>query len=830
LLRRHRIDAGLSQERLAERARMSTQGIGALERGDRRTPQRETLMLLIEALELDPEQRAAFEAAAFRQSVPRLDRAQVVPWPHVSASGAELPVSLTSFIGREVEVDEICALVVEHRLITLTGPGGIGKTRTVLDASRALFEAYPDAVRFVELAAVRDALRVVDAVLAIFNLGATQSRSAFDTLVAHLQQRRILLVIDNCEHVIAEVARVVDLLLRACPQLKILATSREPLRVSGERIYRLPSLRMPTPEEMPLLSAAQASAFPAIRLFAERAFAADRTFTLDDERARTVAEICAHLDGIPLAIELAAARVSSLSLPALASNLRRQFPLLGGGPRTADSRQRTMRGAIDWSFDLLDESEQRLFANLAIFAGGWTLDAAVAVVGASEDPDLEHSRIVELLSSLVDKSLVIADLGLVTPRYRMLEPFRQYAREKLVERGELDRVSQRHAAAFLRIAEDFSQAVALDPERDEYAIARADIDNWRAALEWCLSARNDVAMGQLILSKLRMFWGTYAAMEGLRWTRLALAAGDSQTPPAIAAVLERTDALLSWKLGESEAALAAATRALAHQSTLGDELETARAELEVGNGLLRVGRAGEAVSRLREALAKAQKHNSGKLAAKILYLIAEACAANGEFSQARDACAEAFALFPDAKGDRLMVSLIVRSEIEFQAGDAETALRITTEALGQVSTLRKSENAEVHEATLSANAAVYLVSLERFDEARTYARAALAIASRLQFPSEQIWALQHLAAISIFGPHEGDGRYLEAVERTALLIGFIVKRYGDLRAALGPTERQEFDRILAALRIALPADRLAVLQERGAMFSDEEAIAEAMRV
>ncbi len=809
---------------------MSTQGIGALERGDRRTPQRETLMLLIEALELDPEQRAAFEAAAFRQSVPRLDRAQVVPWPHVSASGAELPVSLTSFIGREVEVDEICALVVEHRLITLTGPGGIGKTRTVLDASRALFEAYPDAVRFVELAAVRDALRVVDAVLAIFNLGATQSRSAFDTLVAHLQQRRILLVIDNCEHVIAEVARVVDLLLRACPQLKILATSREPLRVSGERIYRLPSLRMPTPEEMPLLSAAQASAFPAIRLFAERAFAADRTFTLDDERARTVAEICAHLDGIPLAIELAAARVSSLSLPALASNLRRQFPLLGGGPRTADSRQRTMRGAIDWSFDLLDESEQRLFANLAIFAGGWTLDAAVAVVGASEDPDLEHSRIVELLSSLVDKSLVIADLGLVTPRYRMLEPFRQYAREKLVERGELDRVSQRHAAAFLRIAEDFSQAVALDPERDEYAIARADIDNWRAALEWCLSARNDVAMGQLILSKLRMFWGTYAAMEGLRWTRLALAAGDSQTPPAIAAVLERTDALLSWKLGESEAALAAATRALAHQSTLGDELETARAELEVGNGLLRVGRAGEAVSRLREALAKAQKHNSGKLAAKILYLIAEACAANGEFSQARDACAEAFALFPDAKGDRLMVSLIVRSEIEFQAGDAETALRITTEALGQVSTLRKSENAEVHEATLSANAAVYLVSLERFDEARTYARAALAIASRLQFPSEQIWALQHLAAISIFGPHEGDGRYLEAVERTALLIGFIVKRYGDLRAALGPTERQEFDRILAALRIALPADRLAVLQERGAMFSDEEAIAEAMRV
>jgi predicted ATPase len=808
---------------------MSTQGIGALERGDRRTPQRETLMLLIEALELGSEERAAFEAAALRQSVPRLDRAQVVPWPHASVPGAELPVSLTSFIGREVEVDEICALVVEHRLVTLTGPGGIGKTRTVLDASRALFEAYPDAVRFVELAAVRDGMRVVDAVLAIFNLGATQSRSPFDTLVAHLQQRRILLVIDNCEHVIAEVARVVDLLLRACPQLKILATSREPLRVSGERIYRLPSLRMPTPEEIPLLSAAQASAFPAIRLFAERAYAADRTFTLDDERARTVAEICAHLDGIPLAIELAAARVSSLSLPALASNLRRQFALLGGGPRTADSRQRTMRGAIDWSFDLLDQSEQRLFANLAVFAGGWTLDAAVAVVGASED-GLEHSRIVDLLSSLVDKSLVIADLGLVIPRYRMLEPFRQYAREKLVERGELDRVSQRHAAAFLRIAEDFSQAVALDPERDEYAIARADIDNWRAALEWCLSARNDVAMGQLILSKLRMFWGTYAAIEGLRWTRLALAVGDSQTPPAIAALLERTDALLSWKLGESEAALAAATRALAHQSTLGDALETARAELEVGNGLLRVGRPGEAVSRLREALAKAQKHNSGKLAAKILYLIAEACAANGEFSQARDACAEAFALFPDAKGDRLMVSLIVRSEIEFQAGDAETALRITTEALGQVSTLRKSENAEVHEATLSANAAVYLVSLERFDEARAYAQAALAIASRLQFPSEQIWALQHLAAISVFELDEGDGRYPEAVERAALLTGFIRKRYEDLRAALGPTERQEFDRILETLRVALPADRLAALQERGAMFSDEEAIAEAMRV
>jgi predicted ATPase len=459
---------------------MSTQGIGALERGDRRTPQRETLSLLIEALELGPEQRADFEAAAARKSALSLERDRDTPWLHAVPPPHPLPLSLTSFVGREREVAEIVDLVREHRLVTLTGPGGIGKTRAVLDAARVLSDEFPSDVRFVELATLGDAGLVVDAMVASLNLGETRNRAPFDTLLAHLEQRRVVLVVDNCEHLVAEVARTVEPLLRACAQLKILATSREPLRVPGERVYRLPALPGPPLEACDGLTATQAAAFPSIRLFAERATSFDRSFALDDSRAPVIAEICALVEGIPLAIELAAARVTALSLPALAVNLRRHLTSLGGGARLAQSRQQTMRAAIDWSYDLLDDHERELFATLAIFAGGCTIDAAARVAFVDGDEDAAYVRVFDVLSSLVDKSLVVADVGGDVSRYRMLEPFRQYARERLVASGELALVSRRHAAAFLQAAEDFAQAARLRPARPRQLARRTGMVPHRA--------------------------------------------------------------------------------------------------------------------------------------------------------------------------------------------------------------------------------------------------------------------------------------------------------------------------------------------------------------
>jgi tetratricopeptide (TPR) repeat protein len=328
-----------------------------------------------------------------------------------------------------------------------------------------------------------------------------------------------------------------------------------------------------------------------------------------------------------------------------------------------------------------------------------------------------------------------------------------------------------------------------------------------------------------------MVWGTFATFEGRRWTRLALEAGGSETPVEVAARLERMDATLCWKLGDYKGALAAATRALAHQSTLGDQVEIARAELEVGNSLLLLGRADEAEHVLRRALAKAERNGADRLAAKILYLLGETLAAIGDFTAARAACAKAFTLFRDAKGDRRIVGLVTRAEIEFQAGDVAAALRLNEEAFREIPSLGENENAQVLESALHANAAAYLISLDRYDEARTYARTALETAARLRFPPEKLWALLHLAAISVLEPQaHGTEQAIEAVERAARLIGFVSNQYDEMGGALGPTERREFERILDALGVALPPDRISSLRANGAAMSDDEAVAEAMHV
>ncbi len=558
LLRRYRMAAGLSQEALAERARISANGLSALERGVRRTPQRETLALLVKALELSSEQRRDLEAAAVRPALPRSGRASVTagPWPEAATSN--LPLSLTSFVGRETELEEIVALARNHRFVTIVGAGGIGKTRMALEVGRALGDSAGEGVWLVELAPLRDAALVASAIGSVLAVQEVTDHPLLDTLAAYLKNKKLLLIIDNCEHVVRGAERVVDTLLHGCPELRILATSREALRVAGEHSYRLPSLAVPSQAAARELLAADADGYGAIALFVERALAVDHRFTLSDENAPVVAEICRRLDGIPLAIELAAARATVLPLPALAEKLERRFAILRSSGRMALPRQQTMRATIDWSYDLLDSQEQWLFERLSVFAGSCTFEAATAVCAEAESAELD---VFEPLSSLVDKSLVVAELEGSAPRYRLLESFREYAREKLVKRGELNVVLRRHALVYLELAERFERAYGS--ASDEWRMqAQQELDNWRAALEWAFGAGGDVELGQQLAGALYLIWGFFVPLEGRRWISAALALVDERTPRTIRAALSLAEAEVAGSLGQSNAALRCGEAAL----------------------------------------------------------------------------------------------------------------------------------------------------------------------------------------------------------------------------------------------------------------------------
>ncbi|MGB8909341.1 MAG: helix-turn-helix domain-containing protein [Candidatus Cybelea sp.] len=402
LLRQYRLAAGLSQEALAERARVSSEGISALERGYRRTPQRETLALLADALALDLEQRAIFEAAARPVASRRQSGASITvgPWPE--AGTFPLPIALTSFIGRTTDVTEIAALLREHRLVTLTGAGGIGKTQTALRVGSAFAESGELSICFVPFAPVADPSSAVATIATALSVQEVPQRSRLEMLIAFLKNKLVLLILDGCECLIDEVARASQALLTGTTALRILATSREPLRAAGEYAYRLPAL----PEA------------DAVALFTDRAVAVNHRFTLSDENGAIVAAICRQLDGIPLAIELAAGRMNVLSVKALAERL-------------SDEQSQTMRQSVESSYNLLSEPQRQVFERLSTFDKGATLDETTA---ACEPDGVAGSDILGLIASLVDKSLVVAELETGEPRYRLLEASRQYAREKLSTR------------------------------------------------------------------------------------------------------------------------------------------------------------------------------------------------------------------------------------------------------------------------------------------------------------------------------------------------------------------------------------------------------------
>ena len=445
-----------------------------------------------------------------------------------------LPAQMTSFIGRETEREEIKQALGVHRLVTLTGSGGAGKSRLSLQVGAECLPQFSDGVWLVELAPVTDPGLVPQTLLSTFNLREDRNRSVLDVLIDYLRSKTALLVLDNCEHLIEACAQISEALLQACPKLRILASSREALGLTGEFAYRVPSLNTPNPENLPPLE--QLEKTDSIRLFIERAATARPGFTLTDINAFSLAQICYRLDGIPLAIELAASRVKVLSPDQIAARLDDRFRLLTGGSRTALPRQQTLRAMIDWSYSLLSEQEKRLFRRLAVFVGGWTLEAAEAVCWEGKD----GVDVLDLLTRLVDKSLVVMEETTGEIRYHRLETIRQYSREKFFETDEVEPIRDRHLAYFIQFAELADEKLKSGEQLLWQNRMSVEQDNLRAALEWGLSKKPESALR--IVGAANLFWtaGGYSA-EGFRWTQKAL----EQTEKAPDAAGERNDQRLA---------------------------------------------------------------------------------------------------------------------------------------------------------------------------------------------------------------------------------------------------------------------------------------------
>jgi predicted ATPase len=504
--------AGLSQEALAERARISTEAVGSLERGSRRAPQRQTLALLIAALKPDGPDRERLEAAAIRPSLPR--RRQAASSLAGIASPLRVPAPLTSFVGREDDLAELLGALAGARLISLVGPGGVGKSRLALEAARRSSERYRDGIAFVELAPIATGTSVIAAFAVALGVSDEGDVPLADRIVAACGARDQLIVIDNCEHVLYEAAAIAYALLSRCSNVRVIATTREPLRVSGERIFRLGPL---APDQ-------------ALELFIDRAKAVAPHLQFLPGDREIAAAICGRIDGIPLAIELAASRCDMLDPATILDRLRTRFELLSAASRTALPYHRTLRAMVDWSYELLEPHEALAFRRFAAFAGGCRLDDAERVIAFG---DIEAGRVLDLLARLHDKSLVGVDRT-DPPRFVMLQTMYDYAREKLHESAEGEELEARHARHYLELS--IAAGPVLRGGSQDEAIARLsiDIDNVRAALS---RAGSDAVLretGLRALGALSFFWmRTGALTEGSTWIE-TFAPGTDDTPAGIA--------------------------------------------------------------------------------------------------------------------------------------------------------------------------------------------------------------------------------------------------------------------------------------------------------
>ena len=597
-LKRKALD--LTRDALADRVGCSVSMIRKLE-DEERHPSAQIAELLAEIFKIPTTERTAFLRFARGDwgAAPSLGDEEV-PWRASTQALAQhprsnLPATFTSLIGRDKDIAAVHDYLTnpDIRLVTLIGPGGIGKTRlSIASASKSLAE-FSDGVFFVALAALDQPSLIPSATLQALGYIEKNNLSPEERLIEGIANKRMLLVLDNCEHLIDDIARFASSLLSACSHLKILTTSREALRIPGEWLYSVPALELP--KEYSIVDVEIISEFPALMLFAERARAARSDFALNAENIRAVAAICAQLDGLPLAIELIAAHVKALSLEQIAARLDDRFALLTSGSRVASSRQQTLRATLDWSYELLTQPERELFRQLSVFVGGFTLEALESVAQLDSNGSVLHA-----LSRLVDKSLVIVEQR-DNIRYHLLETIRQYAGDKLQESGTARWSHDRHLAYFLMYAEKAEPYLFSAEQRAWASRLEIEHDNLRAALRWSLES-DQAKAGLQMTGALAWFWHNNGHLsEGSRWLEKMLTS-DHDVPGTERAKALRVSSMISRYMGDYIRAEALADSSIKLYREMGDNQGVGLALISLGDTLRLEGKREDAIELLQESL------------------------------------------------------------------------------------------------------------------------------------------------------------------------------------------------------------------------------------
>ena len=719
-----------------------------------------------------------------------------------------LPRHLSSFIGRRADLDEARELLAEAPLLTLTGSGGVGKTRLAVQLAAELLETFDDGAWMVELETLSEVQLLAQTVAAALGISEASDGDFQQTLLHHLRPRQALLILDNCEHIVEACARLANLLLRNCPGLRVLATSREALGVPGEKLYPVRSLSMPPPERLP--PTATLTDFEAIRLFVERARAADPQFELTDTRASAVVEICHRLDGIPLAIELAAARARALTVEQIAARLDDRFRLLTGGSRTALPRHQTLRAAMEWSFELLPEAERAVLWRLAVFAGPFTLEAAEAVCAG---PGVHRADVVEHLTRLVEKSLVNRHAA----SYRLLETVREYARDHLLAAGESEATYARHrdwytdfvnrgAPAFFRGPE--SSAWLEDFEREH--------DNLRTAMQWSLDEGQSGARALELAAGLWRFWEIRGYLvEGRQWLERVLRLTRGQLSPTRADVLTGAG-IIAAAQGDHPAAVEFHEESLAAQEELGNRQAVTYALHNLANAKLHHGDHARARELYEEAVRRARVIGDRRGLPFALLHVADVADRQGDYGGARERYEEAVAI-ARAEGDAWALAYAL-SNFGLTASrhdDLATAREMYDEALRtyvQVGDRR----GEARVLSLMADLAVADGDPGR---ARSLLYDALTIRHALGDTSGTCSALERISAAAIGDDPQRSTRLLAAAAAMRERIG----------ARLSFTAQAELDQQIAELQDRL-GEAFAETWQSGRSASLEEALRDAQAI
>jgi non-specific serine/threonine protein kinase len=712
-----------------------------------------------------------------------------------------LPEALTSFIGREREMVEIKRLLAGKRLVTIVGAGGIGKTRLALQAAAEVVDAYRDGVWLVELASIRDPSLVPTAVAKSLGVPERSGKPVGESLRAYLKSRQLLLILDNCEHLLDACASLADVLVRGHADLTMLATSREPLRVAGEQTYPLQPLSLPRQGEKIEIMRSDA-----VQLFVERVQQQLPDFELTVARAPAVAELCIHLDGIPLALELAAARARSLSVEQINARLGDRFRLLASGSRTTLPRQQTLRATLDWSYDLLAEQERVVLRRLSAFPGDFTLDAAPAV---ASDANIDSFAVIDLLSQLVARSLVVADTGVKRTRFRMLETTRAYALEKLAEAGEVDDIKRRHAQFYRELFEPALDDRLRKPVAAWRETYLPELDNVRAALDWSIDGAGDAPTGVALAGASGELWGMLGLFgEGVRRLQRAIDRIEPDTP-------ESHQARLWLWLGRlvdetPNRALAAFERAVELYRRLDDALGLGHALARLGRVLAFMGRLAQAETVLAEAYSRLNGVAPPRLLSLYMGHVAFMKTFAGDLAGARAYYERALELDRKA-GDEFGALAIIGNlaNVIWALGDLDAAEASTRE---QVALLR---NSPVRTRRLLgyalSNLAGVLAERGKLDQALVAAREGLPLVKE----DGSAW---------IFADHVALRAALAGkVASAARLAGYSQHTWTANEATRQPIEARAHERLCAILREKLDPGELERLLAEGATLGDDEA-------